>query len=104
MKLNEPAMPLMEPDGYDRKEQSGYIYHPGFTKCEYAAIHLCVPMSGNDELDAMIRRAQRERLAGQIIMGLVTNPNDEPSIEPNTFTTSWCYQVADAVIAAGEIK
>ena len=102
MNLDQPAMPCE-----DVIEFGGQKYpqaHPGMTVRQYAAIHLCVPDSGDADLDAMIRRAQRERLAGKIIMGLVTNPNDEPSIEPNIFTTSWCYQVADAVIAAGEGK
>jgi len=36
---------------------------PGLTKREYAAIHLCVPDSGNPELDAMIEKARRDRFA-----------------------------------------
>ncbi len=42
----------------------------GLNKREYAAIHLCVPMSGDAELDAMIRRAQRVRLAGMALSGM----------------------------------
>lgn len=34
----------------------------GLTVREHAAIHLKVPMSGNDELDAMILASQRDEL------------------------------------------
>jgi hypothetical protein len=70
------------------------------TAKEYAAIHLCVPDSGNDDLDAMIRRAQRERLAGKIMAAMYSadNPTDEINAE---IRADYCYGVADAVIAAG---
>jgi hypothetical protein len=35
----------------------------GLTARQYAAIHLCVPQSGNEWLDDMIREAQRDRFA-----------------------------------------
>jgi aconitase B len=47
----------------------------GLTKREYAAIHLRVPMSGNPELDAMIREAQRNELAARAMEGLVSQLN-----------------------------
>jgi hypothetical protein len=67
------------------------------TAKQYAAIHLCVPDSGNDELDAMIQRAQRERLAGEILVGVSYGPNKNLS----DTLIHWCYEMADAVIAAG---
>jgi len=60
------------------------IYYPngdieygsgGLTKREYAAIHLRVPQSGNHELDAMIREAQRNELAARAMEGLVSQLN-----------------------------
>ena len=60
------------------------IYYPngdieygsgGLTKREYAAIHLRVPQSGNEELDAMIREAQRNELASRAMEGLVSQLN-----------------------------
>jgi hypothetical protein len=77
------------------------------TAKEYAAIHLCVPDSGNDELDAMIRRAQREKLAGRAMQGIISK---SPFVEhPQTFevynkTALGAYDYADALIAAGEGK
>lgn len=47
----------------------------GMTLREYAAIHLRVPMSGNPELDAMIRDAQRNELAARAMEGLVSQLN-----------------------------
>lgn len=40
----------------------------------YAAIKLCVPASGIDWLDGMIRKAQRNEFAGQTLAGLMGNP------------------------------
>jgi hypothetical protein len=59
----------------------------------YAAIKLCVPDSGLDWLDDMIRQAQRDRFAGQAIAGLAAN-----SLLRNT-PANIAYKLADAVIA-----
>jgi hypothetical protein len=106
MKLDQPAMPC---ELAERQEDGSLEYkrYPGFTKRELAAIHLCVPMSGNDELDSMIRRAQRERLAGQILQGIITGNHADPIVtgEPGIKSVVRdAYRVADAVIAAGEVK
>jgi len=71
------------------------------TSKEYAAIHLCVPMSGNDELDAMIKRAQRERLAGQITVGVMSDHETFRFTSDETIG-QMALAIADAVIAAGE--
>jgi hypothetical protein len=65
----------------------------GMTLRQYAAIKLCVPDSGLDWLDDMIRQAQRDRFAGQAIAGLAANSllRDTPA--------NLAYKVADAVIA-----
>jgi hypothetical protein len=92
MKPNQPAYP--RPQGATE----------GFTKRELAAIHLCVPDSGNDELDAMIRRAQRERLAGQVLAHCGFTVKDEGLVEHEVpMLAEYCWEIADAVIAAGEV-
>ena len=88
MNLNEPAMPLLGETN-------------GISLREYAAIHLCVPMSGNDELDAMIKRAQRERLAGQITVGVMSDHETFRFTSDETIG-QMALAIADAVIAAGE--
>jgi hypothetical protein len=102
MKLDQPAMPtppIMVDNGCAAVIPDA-AYH-GFTKREYAAIHLCVPDSGNADLDAMIRRAQRERLAGKIVAAIVSSTDRTFN---NNLVAEEGYEVADAVIAAGEGK
>jgi hypothetical protein len=71
------------------------------TAKQYAAIHLCVPDSGNDELDAMIRRAQRERLAGKVLAHCGFTVKDEGLVEHEVpMLAEYCWEIADAVIAA----
>jgi hypothetical protein len=75
-----------------------------------AAIHLCVPDSGDEQLDAIIRRAQRERLAGQSVNGLISSPCLNPHFvkglsadeQINHFSKE-AYKLADALMAAGEV-
>jgi len=56
-RLLDYAFPTPEHNGQD-----------GVSIREYAAIHLRVPNSGNDELDAMIREARRFELAKAAII------------------------------------
>ena len=75
---------------------TGYPSHRsqhGMSLRAYAAIKLCVPDSGLEWLDDMIRQAQRDRFAGQAIAGLAANSllRDTPA--------NLAYRVADAVIA-----
>ena len=96
MKLDQPAMPTTYPYMADEDR--------GFTKRELAAIHLCVPDSGNDELDAMIRRAQRERLAGVMYAGMIATDNLQSWAGNKVGSVAHvAYDFADAVIAAGEV-
>lgn len=95
MKLDQPAFSV----------HPGIIveHYSGMTVREYAAIHLCVPDSGDDELDVIIRRAQRERLAGKVLAGLYASDDPNDGVDEKDRAT-YCYKVADAVIAAGEVK
>ena len=95
MKLDEPAMPTYNGSGATE----------GMSLREYAAIHLCVPDSGNDELDAMIKRAQRERLAGQAMIGLMIKyclKQKHFEIGDMDTVAKYSNLFADAIIAAGE--
>jgi hypothetical protein len=68
----------------------------GLTKREYAAIHLRVPMSGNPELDAMIRDAVRRELAARAMEALCV------SIENNEKLCRICGEIADAMLKEDE--
>jgi hypothetical protein len=78
-----PAFPIQ--GSYDTDYE-----HNGMSLRAYAAIKLCVPDSGLDWLDDMIRQAQRDRFAGQAlaVAGM------------GTISAEWAYRLADAMIAA----
>lgn len=63
--LNKPAMPHYDTD----KEKT----RPGLTIRQHAAITLRVPMSGDPELDAMIREARRLDMATAAMQGMLAD-------------------------------
>ena len=86
---------------------TGYPSHRsqhGMSLRQYAAIKLCVPDSGLDWLDDMIRQAQRDRFAGQALAGILgggfadTIPHDD--LNGGRDAAAFAYQYADAMIAA----
>lgn len=70
----------------------------GLTKREYAAIHLRVPRSGDDELDAMIREAQRDALATRAMQGLLANPD----VKDIVFVAPTAHTMAEAMMRERE--
>lgn len=62
-----PAFPDFE---YDNRCLTSK--RPGMYLRQYAAIHLCVPDSGLDWLDAMIDRARRDEFAEKAMVALVS--------------------------------
>lgn len=70
---------------------------PGMSLREYAAIHLRVPYSGVEWLDAMIRKAKRDEIAERALNGVL-------GLEPGEIEGLWhtalakaCYMLADAL-------
>ena len=47
---------------------------PGFSKREYAAIHLKVPNSGDEELDKMILQSLMISVTAKFLSGALANP------------------------------
>lgn len=75
--LDQPAFPepqyfTVDQDGRLKPmgEDYGYFHRAGFTQRQYMAIQLKVPMSGDPNIDAMIRQSRRMDLAGQAMQGL----------------------------------
>jgi hypothetical protein len=66
--LNDPAMPTVE--------SCEWATTLGFTKREAAALQLRVPDSGDEELDAMIRKARLLDMATAAMQGLISASND----------------------------
>ena len=64
---------------------------------QYAAIHLCVPDSGDQWLDDMIKKALRHRLAGQCVAHVVTLglADDESSV---SWVGECAYLMADEMM------
>lgn len=71
------------------------------TTQEYAAIHLGVPDSGDFELDAMIRKANRMGCAKAVMQCVVTQSDQHASSE---LVSGWALELADALLAALEAK
>jgi hypothetical protein len=72
----------------------------GMTLRQYAAIKLCVPDSGLEWLDDMIRQAQRDRFAGQALIAPCAGAADEGTTweeKEDLATDAW--NLAHAMIA-----
>lgn len=92
-----PAFPHLRryvaPDTYEP------IAEGGMTLRQYAAVKLCVPESGTDWLDDMIRKAQRDWFAGQALAGLSSGHDRDGrwSWEANAAARE-AYRIADAML------
>ena len=64
--------PKPPPSCYMKKDGIREARYQSFR--EYAAIKLCVPDSGTDWLDDMIRTALRDRFAGMAMQGILACP------------------------------
>lgn len=102
-----PIFPLRVPiPAYDRdgnlKRSSAFAVNQGMTLRQYAAITLCVPSSGVDWLDDMIREALRDKFAGQALAGILaggfadTVPHDDVDRDAAFFA----YKYANDMLAA----
>jgi hypothetical protein len=94
MKDHDSAYPLF--DATRVGKDYGCI-DPGMTLHQYAAIHLKVPMSGDPEIDRMIRESRRLDLAGQAVAGLLAG--DNLKAETSEGYARRAYGVANALLA-----
>jgi hypothetical protein len=86
-----PSPPSQHSNGF-------YSTGEGMTMRQYAAIKLCVPDSGTDWLDDMIRKSNRDYFAAKAIneVGWYNNINQSAIM---------AYEIADAMLKArGEAK
>jgi hypothetical protein len=76
---------------------AGIQHNDGMTLRQYAAIKLCVPDSGTDWLDDMIRKSNRDCFAAAAIneVGWYNNINQSAIM---------AYEIADAMLKAREAK
>ncbi len=79
-------------------------YDSGMSLREYAAIKLCVPDSGTDWLDDMIRTALQDRFAGMALQGiwsreLGVSKGDKEQNLTLPFIAETAYEQADVMLA-----
>ena len=72
----------------------------GMTLRQYAAIHLRVPNSGTDWLDAMIVEAKRDELAAKAMQAYFTDPNVGFGSDVIEAGSRAAYRIADAMLKA----
>ena len=72
----------------------------GLSKREQACIQLCVPETGDPELDEIIRKAQRAKFSGLAMQGLLSRSEKLIGVE-DTYTKI-SVLMADLLLAALE--
>ncbi len=80
--IQNPAFPAFDANGYLFRGSEG------LTKQEHAAIALRVPMSGDPELDAMIREARRLDAAQAAMQGFLSDWGE------HAFNSALCANLA----------
>jgi hypothetical protein len=94
MKNNNSAFPVRS--RWDSGYEASDLRDSGMTLPQYAAIHLKVPMSGDPEIDKMIRESRRLDFAGLATTGIVpVGRNPKEAIE-------YAREIADALLAEWE--
>jgi hypothetical protein len=68
---------------------------------QYAAIHLKAPMSGDPDIDAMIRQSRRAEFAGQIMVGMLAW--EKTKVDPEG-ESEVAFVLADAMLMEWEKK
>lgn len=83
----------------------GDTKYMSLTKREHAAILLRVPQSGDDEIDAMIREANRRDAAAMAMQGILSDLESMAFFEKSSRVSGYraaivsSVQLADALIA-----
>ena len=72
----------------------------GLTKREHACLMLGIPETGSPDLDALIVKSERKRLAAMAMQGVLANPVSKDLYEHEIITTS--CNTADALLKALE--
>lgn len=89
----QPAYPVP----HENDDQSiQYNVYTGLTKQEYACIKLGIPESGDQDIDALIRKSNRMRIAEKSMEGLLGNHYDNSRTIKATINIS--IQLADELL------
>ena len=97
MDINDPAFAkTIGDEDYDKTDPSS-----GMSIKVYAAIHLKVPDSGIQELDAMIRKAKRDEIA-MAALNQYSPQEFAGNAEDQTQPEEAAYSIADAMLEQSE--
>jgi hypothetical protein len=96
-----PAMPVSTKDpSRGHQDTPSTWQHPGLTKREHACIALRVPETGDAELDALIRTAQRRDVAAMAMQGMMLYRTEYGQAPSEDELARWSVSQADALLAA----
>ncbi len=101
---NDAAYPHTAPPDPVRNNTTGDVhnvgsqYEPGWTQRQDAAIRLCVPDSGLDWLDKMIKKSHRNTIVGQVLCGDLAWAGMAGITDSNR-QAAWALELANAAIA-----
>lgn len=104
---DQPAFPMTDLVVSDRKSGSGDTEHSevkvtgsnGLTKREYAAIHLGVPCSGDEIIDAMISQSNRQKWTAMAMQGMFSDPSRDQTVEE---VAHWSTKATDSLFVEFE--
>ncbi len=88
-----PAFPFQ----FDQTYEQNFGHEEGMTVRQYAAIHLRVPESGDDWLDAMIRKANLRDTAAQAMAGMLGGETEDSAFSEDV-AADRARRMAEAVL------
>lgn len=68
---DNPINPTTETKYHDGEKYN--LEHLGLTKREYACIHLGIPETNDEELNDIIRKAERKRIIEHVMQGFISS-------------------------------
>ena len=93
-----PAFPVFKSQFDSYSQQHLVCVNQGMSLRNYACIHLGIPETGTDWLDALIVKGQRARFAAAALQGMMESWKMVSAEQVAT----WAYQQADALLKARE--
>ena len=90
-----PAMPITDESGMPFNGLPVELSTVGLTKRETFCLHMCVAETGDDELDAIIRNGNRQKMAMHIMTGLCS----KYGVAFDTETVQDAVRMADSLLA-----
>jgi hypothetical protein len=102
MKNYECAFPVLERrSGSDGADLGLDCLSTGLSAQKYAAIHLKVPRSGDEDIDRMVRESRRADFAGQALEGMLFAESNSFPWPPHKLAER-AFELADAMLEAWE--